>query len=411
MKKVRIAVLLSMLSMLLMPSLSPVFAADTIKIGVPLAMTGAYAGSGDNYWKGITMAVDEINEAGGLLGKKIEIVRFDSQEFAPETVMQGANYLCGEKKVTAVHAGWAGWGQDVRAYGKFDVPFFCDDGAEPAVDVYKSNPQQYSNIYFLTDMGKDQGKSTFNMLKSLPYDYPNKKIVIINTDDTWGTEVGNTLESQFKEMGWRVAMHETVPYGINEWGPILTKIRRIRPAIIHVEIPSAQEVVTFFHQFIKQPTNSILSYGWGITPLEVLSSLGKDADGIIGEMPAGMPASPAPNAACKEWLDKYHARYKHDLPAGSWIAYTGVMLWADAVRAIGNENDFAAVNKHIKEAGYEGLQGKIMFGENNTLHGQKGSPIVHYQVQDGRLKALATDPPFSWYGGNTFQVPRWIEKK
>ena len=57
-----------------------------------------------------------------------------------------------------------------------------------------------------------------------------------------------------------------------------------------------------------------------------LTSLGKDADGIIGEMPAGMPASPAPNAACKEWLDKYHARYNHDLPAGSWIAYTGVML-------------------------------------------------------------------------------------
>jgi len=409
-KKVRITALLSVLATLVMLSGSPTAMAETIKIGVPLAMTGAYAGSGDNYWKGITMAVDEINGAGGLLGKQIEIVRFDSQEFAPETVMQGANYLCGEKKVSAVHAGWAGWGQDVRAYGKFDVPFFCDDGAEPAVDVYKSNPEQYSNIYFLTDTGKDQGTSTFHMLKSLPYDFPNKKVVIINTDDTWGMEVGTTLENNFKELGWRVAMHETVPYGIKEWGPILTKIRRLKPAIIHVEIPSAQEVVTFFHQFIKQPTNSILSYGWGITPLEVLSSLGKDADGIIGEMPAGLPASPPPNEQAKAWLGKYHELYKHDLPAGSWIAYTGVMLWADAVKQVGNENDFAAINKHIREAGYEGLQGKIMFGENNTLHGQEGSPIVHYQVQDGKLKALATDPPFTWYGDNKFVVPRWIEK-
>lgn len=410
MKKIQITMLLAVLSMLWMSSQSTVFAANTIKVGVPLAMTGPYAGSGDNYWKGITMAVDEINDAGGLLGKKVEIVRFDSQDFAPEKVMQGANYLCGEEKVSSVHAGWAGWGQDVRAYGKFDVPFFCDDGAEPAVDAFKSDAKQFSNIYFLTDTGKDQGKSMFNMLKSLPYNFPNKKVVIINTDDTWGSEVGGTLEEKFKELGWDVALHETVPSGINEWGPILTKIRRIQPAIIHVEIPSAQELVTFFHQFIKQPTNSILSYGWGITPLEVLASLGKDADGVIGEMPAGLPASPAPNAASKEWLEKYHARYNHDLPAGSWVAYTGVMLWADAVRKVGNENDFAAINKHIKEIGYEGLQGKIMFGENNTLHAQKGAPIVHYQVQDGHLKALATDPPFSWYGGNTFQVPRWIKK-
>jgi len=86
------------------------FAAETIKIGVPLAMTGAYAGSGDNYWKGIEMATNEINQSGGLLGKQIEIIRFDSQEFAPEVVMQGADYLCGKIKVTSVHAGWAGLG-------------------------------------------------------------------------------------------------------------------------------------------------------------------------------------------------------------------------------------------------------------------------------------------------------------
>ena len=100
-----------------------VFAADTIKVGVPLAATGAYAGSGDNYWKGIEMAINEINKGGGLLGKQLEVVRFDSQEFAPEVVMQGANYLCGKMKVASVHAGWAGWGQDIRAYGKYDAPF------------------------------------------------------------------------------------------------------------------------------------------------------------------------------------------------------------------------------------------------------------------------------------------------
>ncbi len=180
---------------------SSAFSAETIRIGVPLAMTGAYAGSGDNYWKGIEMATNEINGNGGLLGKQIEIIRFDSQEFAPEVVMQGANYLCGKMKVASVHAGWAGWGQDILAYGKYDAPFFCDDGAMPAVEVYKKDPVKYNNTYFITDTGGDQANSMFNMLTALPYEYPNKKILtLINKSDSLSE--AKQLEVQADQPNW-----------------------------------------------------------------------------------------------------------------------------------------------------------------------------------------------------------------
>ncbi len=384
-------------------------AADTIPVGVPLAMTGAYTGSGQDYFKGIKMAIDEINESGGLLGKQLEIIRYDSKEFAPEVVMQGADYLCGQKKVASVHAGWAGWGQDVRAYGKYDAPFFADDGSQAAVDVFREDPKKYYNIYQLTDVGVEQAKSMFRLLMNLPYKYPNKKVVIINTDDSWGVEVGNTLEKNFKAKGWKVAKRETVPYGTNEWGAILTQIRRIKPAIIHVEIPSAQEVITFFRQFIKRPTKSILSYGWGITPREVLQNLGKDADGIVGEMPSGLPGPKAPNPAAQAWIDKFVKLYKHQIPAGSWITYTAVKAWANAVKNVGDAYNFKAVNKYLKENGYKGLLGQIKWDKDNVLRAQPGAPIVHYQVQGGELIAIYTDPPIKPYGDYKFIVPRWIK--
>ncbi len=384
-------------------------AADTIPVGVPLAMTGAYTGSGQDYFKGIKMAIDEINEAGGLLGKQLEIIRYDSKEFAPEVVMQGADYLCGQKKVASVHAGWAGWGQDVRAYGKYDAPFFADDGSQAAVDVFREDPKKYYNIYQLTDVGVEQAKSMFRLLMTLPYKYPNNKVVIINTDDSWGVEVGNTLEKSFKAKGWKVAKRETVPYGTNEWGAILTQIRRIKPAIIHVEIPSAQEVITFFRQFIKRPTKSILSYGWGITPREVLQNLGKDADGIVGEMPSGLPGPKAPNPAAQAWIDKYVKLYKHQIPAGSWITYTAVKAWANAVKNVGDAYNFKAVNKYLKDNGYKGLLGQIKWDKDNVLRAQPGAPIVHYQVQGGELIAIYTDPPIKPYGNYKFIVPRWIK--
>jgi branched-chain amino acid transport system substrate-binding protein len=384
-------------------------AADTIPVGVPLAMTGAYTGSGDDYFKGIKMAIDEINAAGGLLGKQVEIIRYDSKEFAPEVVMQGADYLCGQKKVASVHAGWAGWGQDVRAYGKYEVPFFADDGSQAAVDVYKENPAQYANIFQLTDVGIEQARSMFRVLMALPYTYPNKKVVIINTDDSWGVEVGDTLESSFKEKGWKVAKRETVPYGTNEWGAILTRIRRINPALIHIEIPSAQENITFFRQFIKKPTRSILSLGWGITPREVVENLGDSADGIVGEMPTGLPGPVAPNAAGQAWIDKFVKLYNHQIPAGSWATYTGVLAWANAVTAVGDAYDFKAVNAYLRENGYNGHQGLIKWDQDNVLRAQEAAPVVHYQVQGGELKTIFTDPPTKPYKDSQFIVPRWIK--
>jgi branched-chain amino acid transport system substrate-binding protein len=384
-------------------------AAETIPVGVPIPQTGAYAGSGEDYFKGIKMAVDEINASGGLLGKQLKIIRFDSKEFAPEVVMQAADYLCGQKNVAAVHAGWAGWGQDVRAYGKYDAPFFADDGSQAAVDVFNEDPKKYYNIYQTTDVGVEQAKSMFRALMALPYQYPNNKVVIINSDDSWGVEVGDTLSENFKKKGWKVSKRETVPYGTNEWGTILTRIRRIKPALVHIEIPSGQENITFVQQFLKRPSNTILSLGWGITPREVVDALGSQADGIIGEMPSGLPAPKAPNAKAQAWIDKFVGLYKHQIPAGSWIAYTAVKAWANAAENVGDAYNFKAVNKYIQEKGYEGELGLIKWDKENVLRAQSAAPVVHYQVQGGELQPIFTDPPLKPYPGSTFKVPRWIK--
>ncbi len=385
-------------------------AAETIPVGVPIPMTGWAAGSGADYFKGIKMAIDEINMSGGLLGKQLEIIRFDSKGFEPEVVMQAADYLCGQKKVASVHAGWAGWGQDVRSYGKYDAPFFADDGSQAAVNVFKEDPAKYYNIYQTTDVGIEQAKSMFRALMALPYEYPNKKVVIINTDDAWGLEVGDTLEASFKETGWKVSKRETVPYGTNEWGVLLSQIRRIKPALIHVEIPSGQENITFIQQFLKKPANAIISLGWGITPREVVGTLGKSADGIVGEMPSGLPGPKSPNAAAQAWVDKFVSLYKHQVPAGAWIAYTAVKAWANAVVNVGDAYDFKAVNAFIKKNGYKGELGQIMWDQDNVLRAQAGAPVVHYQVQGGELQPIYTDPPLTPYPHGKFQVPPWIKK-
>jgi ABC-type branched-subunit amino acid transport system substrate-binding protein len=385
------------------------FAADTIKVGGAFSLTGDYAGSGINWLEGAQMAVDDLNASGGVLGKQLEIVMFDNQDFAPEVVMQGADFLMGKKKVAVLVAGWAGSGADVRAYGRYDTPTFLDDGAQAATDVFMQDPEKHYNVYQIAPVAASQASSAFDVLQALPYEYPNKKVVIINTDDAWGSEIGNEHARRYKEIGWEISLHEVVPYGINEWGPILTKIRRIKPAVIVFEIAASQEPITFVRQFLKKPTNSILNLGWCITPFEVVNTLGKSGDGILGNMSSSIPKPIAPNAEAQAWRDRYKKRFKHDIATGAYGIYSSMMAWATAAEAAGDAYDFKAINKHLTTVPYKGLVGDFIFGKNNTVQSSLGAPMSHVQVQNGELVTIYTAPPVEPYKAYKFIKPRWIK--
>ena len=79
---------------------TPVFAADTIKIGQIATLTGDFAAFGDAEVKAIQIAAEEINDAGGILGKKIEIVMYDCRT-RQEDMVNAARRLVEQDKVVA----------------------------------------------------------------------------------------------------------------------------------------------------------------------------------------------------------------------------------------------------------------------------------------------------------------------
>ena len=221
-------------------------AEEPILIGVPVPLTGPFAPIGVDSQKGVELAVEQINSAGGLLGRPVELVLFDTKDFAPERLMSAANKLVGQDKVDAVHAGWSGWGQDVQAFGKYDVPYFEHNESASCEKIISSDLKKYSNVWQVGDVERKYAADSFNVVSSLPYEYPNKTIAIINTDDAWGSEVGIGVKEAAEKKGWKVVMHETIPYGTREWGPILIKIRSLNPALIHFEDASPPMRSHFF---------------------------------------------------------------------------------------------------------------------------------------------------------------------
>jgi branched-chain amino acid transport system substrate-binding protein len=85
-------------------SAAPVLAADTVKLGVVAAMSGQSAKSGEAIVRGLSIAIDEVNAAGGVLGKKVELLVRDDESNPAKGVL-AARELVQREKVAALFGG------------------------------------------------------------------------------------------------------------------------------------------------------------------------------------------------------------------------------------------------------------------------------------------------------------------
>jgi ABC-type branched-subunit amino acid transport system substrate-binding protein len=391
-----------------------------LKIGAPIPRTGPYVANAVAFDRAITLAVEELNAKGGVLGRPLEIVYFDTVDIAPERVELAANTLNGEGVVSA-HGGWSGAGADVRSFGKFKFPYFMNDCSLSSRSVMLENPAEYSNVFMMGDIEKSYAREYFDGMaaieKDFGYEYPNKNIALIGAPDPWSQGIQNGIAEIAKDSGWNVVMKEVVPYGTTEWGPIMAKLRALKPAPawMQVEIISPQEVVTFFRAFMKQPTNTLINYGYSGNSPEFMSIMGKEADGIIVASGMYLPISP-PTKEGKEWLDKFVEKFGSTPSASMPSVYNGVHAWAQAVEAVGNVTDYDAINKYLASHTFEAIPGipfSFAGGESDHIVEDPYSVMPQAQIQDGAFQTLYwKGKRYTDYQGTSaeFIVPRWINK-
>lgn len=393
---------------------------EPLKIGAPIPRTGPYVANAVAFDRAITLAVEELNAKGGVLGRPVEVVYFDTVDIAPERVELAANALNAEGVVSA-HGGWSGAGGDVRSFGKYKFPYFMNDCSLSAKKVMMDNAKEYTNVFMVGDVEKAYAREYFEGMAALEkdfgYKYPNKNIVLIGAPDPWSQGIQNGIAEIAKEKGWNVVMKEVVPYGTVEWGPIMAKLRALKPAPawMQVEIISPREVITFFRAFMKQPTKTLINYGYSGNSPEFLSIMGKEADGIIIASGMYIPI-PMPTKEGQEWLERYVLKFG-GLPSASMPSvYNGVHAWAQAVEAVGNATDYDAINKYLATHTFEAIPGipfSFAGGDSDHIIEHPYSVMPQAQIQGGSLGTLYwKGKRYTDYKGNSakFVVPRWIKK-
>jgi ABC-type branched-subunit amino acid transport system substrate-binding protein len=405
-----VAVIAPMLYGCTAPTTGPSPSDTPIKIGAPVPLTGYMASDGFNMRDGIILAVEDLNSAGGLVGRPVEAIFFDSKELTSETAVLSADYLITQEKCDVIVTGYFDEpGTDV--YGKYDPPMIHGPGSYECLALLEQN--QSTNVFLMGLMGDTQAKEVIDgvmvVAEAAGYEWPNKKMAILNGPWPWSVDHKTGAREKAAELGWEVVNENEVALETREWGGILAGIRANEPAFIYMEAWDAGCLSSFDTQLQDDPWNVLIAHGQAALIPDYIEMTGTETNGVL----AGNRSGGIPSPETLAWRERFEQRFGREpgLTEADWT-FDMVMLWAAAVERVGDPSDYAAVCQSIKDNPYDALAGRLNFNADEwSVDYQAASPIdqpaVLLQVQNGKWVELAVGD--TMLEGVSFQVPPWIE--
>ena len=222
----------------------PASAADPIKVGVISPLTGAWTVYGKAHISGFQLAVDEINAAGGVLGRQIEIVVGDSKT-EPRVVVEQANRLIRQERVdflagTFSSAERNAAGPVVKAADKILLYPTFYEGQEKKYYPGVCNP----NIFMF---GPEPTQQVWPHMEYMTKKF-GKKFFMIGSDYAWPRVTNEVTKQKLKELGGEVVGEVYIPFNTPQYESVLRDIRKSGANIIFHSL-TGSDTVNFRQQF------------------------------------------------------------------------------------------------------------------------------------------------------------------
>ncbi|MFF2752813.1 ABC transporter substrate-binding protein [Psychrobacillus sp. NPDC058041] len=304
---------------------------DTIKIGANLELSGAVASYGSSEADAIDLAVEEINAAGGIDGKKIEIIKVDNKSDAAEAT-NAAIKLTSQDKVTAI-IGAATSGNSVaqvQIATDSKTPMISPSGTSTTVTVGedgKVNPFTFRTAFIDPFQGTVAANFAANKLK-----VKNVAVYADNASD-YAKGLASSFIKDFEAAGGKIVAKESYVAKDTDFRSTLTRIKAANPDFIF--IPGYYEEVGLI---VKQAREL------GIT-VPLMGADGWDSPTIVDL--AGAKAlnntyiitaysSEDPDGLAKSFAEKFKAKYGKDPNSFNALGYDTVYLLKDAIERAGS---------------------------------------------------------------------------
>lgn len=224
---------------------------ETLKIGAALALTGDAAPWGEESQRAAILAIEEINAAGGIDGKKLDLVVEDMRSSSKDSVT-AISKLVNVDKVNAAMITWLDSYPGSEAVVPKNMPLISQDAAIESVNT----PVNHSNVFSLWYRTSAKASVIVGAMK----DANVKKVYIVLQHDPYYTKLAEFLNAEALKQGIFVVDQEFVNPG-GDSRTIIAKISGLKPDAVFFGSYDEKLSVDFFKRYSEQIGNKIALYG------------------------------------------------------------------------------------------------------------------------------------------------------
>ena len=347
--------------------------ADTqgdIPVGVYGALTGDQAAFGTSTVNGVKLAADEINAAGGVLGRKIRLVVEDDQGRAEEAASVVTKLVTSSNVIALI-------GENSSNQSLAAAPIAQANGV-PMISPSSTNPavtEKGEYIFRVCFTDPYQGKALASFVrKQLKLD---TAAILVDKKNDYSVGLAGVFRREFEANGGKIVAEQSYSGGDSEFRPQLTTIRAAKPQALF--IPGFYtEVGQIAIQARDLGLDVPLIGGDGWDSPAVIQIGGKSIEGsyfsdhyFVGDT----------RPVVQTFVNEYRKRHGKNPEATAALGYDALKIFAEAVRRA-NGLDRKAIRDQIAATkNYEGIAGTITMGpDRNPI-----KPVAMIKIENGQM--------------------------
>jgi len=360
----------------------PAAAQGVIRIGVTQPLTGAFAASGNYVTQGAKIAEDQINAAGGVLGRKIQLVVEDNKSNPTEAVAT-AEKLIGKDKVPVMMGAWSSTltlavMPKLMEYG---VPMLVETSSSGKITT-SGNPW----IFRISPTSEMEAKAFGSMTKKMGI----KKADFLSTNNDFGLGAAKEFSEMLKGQGVQIGTMETMDPKATDFSAQLAKIKASGSDTLFVTTAVEQITLVLKQAKEQQLKARIITTGGSNSPDQLIQQAGEAANGsyhLVFFTPWFPEAVKNPDLA-KKFVAEWNAR---KYPVGGltegFRGWDGINTIVAAIKAAGKAEP-QAIQKALWNVKVKGINGDIAFikqGPAGKESAQNVPSVYVVKIEKGKV--------------------------
>jgi branched-chain amino acid transport system substrate-binding protein len=354
---------------------SAVYAQETIKIGLIQPLTGSVAYNGNADVNGSKLAVEERNKAGGVLGKKIELVIEDGQ-CKPANSINAAEKLIQKDKVVALSGAFcsSATAAIMPVAERYKMPLIT--GVSSKADLTEKGSK-----YFFRAAETDALLSRA-FARILANDLKLKNVAYVGVNDDWGRGGVEEFSRDLSAAGVKTAAKEYFDHGTTDFYTLLTKLRASNADAIFVAAETQDGSILV--KQIKELGLKAKVFGVGSwATADFIQLAGPAAEGIYAAVPY---VSTMPGPRNQAFVKSYSAKYKEQPGKYGNAGYNAVNILMDAIQRAGS-TDAEKIRTALAGTNYDAPNGNYRFTGKGQAY---GFSLALVQIQGKQPKVVSS---------------------